>query len=133
MGRALSIHLPPATADKAAKLIRLLGSDKPNEVLGSVGALRRVLEGAGADLHALARLVEAAPSLPLATPDEDTSDGDWMDLAYYCLQNGGNVVTERQRAFLENLIDKSSYEGWPTEKQVTWLKAIVEKVRAAHG
>jgi hypothetical protein len=47
-------------APTTAKLLRLLGSDKPGEIIASVHALRRVLGSVNLDLHDLATMVEGA-------------------------------------------------------------------------
>ena len=51
-------------APKLQKLIPLLASDKDGEVLAAVGAIRRVLGAAGADLHDLAEVISAQSDNP---------------------------------------------------------------------
>src|SRR5262245_62361653 len=45
-------------AGKLAKLLRMLSSNREPEVLAAAQALCRTLQGAGADIHALAAIVE---------------------------------------------------------------------------
>ena len=45
-------------AGKLAKLLRMLSSNREPEVLAAAQALCRTLESAGADIHALAAIVE---------------------------------------------------------------------------
>src|SRR5262249_49157176 len=48
-------------ADKLGKCIRLLSSDRDGEVVAAAHAIRRVLQSAGLDVHALADQVENPP------------------------------------------------------------------------
>ena len=50
--------IPPAIAPRIGALLRMLGSPIDGEALGAARALRRTLDGAGLDLHALADVVE---------------------------------------------------------------------------
>ena len=68
-------------APTIAKLLRLLTSDKPGEIVASVHALRRVLGSANLDLHDLANVVEfaarrEAPQVASATADDDDARDD---------------------------------------------------------
>jgi hypothetical protein len=45
-------------AGRLAKLLRMLSSNREHEVVAAAQALCRTLEGAGADIHALAAIVE---------------------------------------------------------------------------
>src|SRR5688572_3970247 len=47
---------------RLGQLIRLLSSDKDGEVVAAVRAIDRTLKAAGADIHALADLVERPPT-----------------------------------------------------------------------
>ncbi len=50
---------------KVAKLLPLLGSAVPGEVVATAGAIGRTLAAAGLDWHALAAVVERHAALPL--------------------------------------------------------------------
>ncbi|WP_207541183.1 hypothetical protein [Sabulicella rubraurantiaca] len=50
---------------RVAKLLPLLGSDKPGEVTATVAAIGRTLTAAGLDWHALASVVERHTALPV--------------------------------------------------------------------
>ncbi|MCW8084724.1 hypothetical protein [Sabulicella glaciei] len=50
---------------KVAKLLPLLGSDKPGEVTATAAAIGRTLTAAGLDWHALALVVERHTALPV--------------------------------------------------------------------
>ncbi len=49
----------PAIAQRLAKLVPVLGSDQPGEVVAAADAIGRALRGAGLDWHDLAVLVSA--------------------------------------------------------------------------
>jgi len=53
--------LDPPIRASLGKLVRLLGSDRNGEILGAAHALRRILNGAGLDMHDLARVIEEPP------------------------------------------------------------------------
>lgn len=68
--------IPPAIAPRIGALLRMLGSPIDGEALGAARALRRTLDGAGLDLHALADVVEhPTPSpTPLRRPRRPKPD-----------------------------------------------------------
>lgn len=49
----------PSIGPRLAKLLPMLGSDQPGEVMAAVRAIGRTLSGAGLDWHTLAALVAA--------------------------------------------------------------------------
>ena len=57
MGAAMSARL--------GKLIRLLSSDKPGEVVAAAGAINRALQAAGSDIHQLAEAADRQLDLDL--------------------------------------------------------------------
>src|SRR6185437_13311117 len=84
---------PEIDVSKITKLIRLLASDKPGELIASVSALRRTLVAAGRDFHDLAEAIEqglrpapktkpqrqrAASWAPPAPPLDD-----WQAMSWY--------------------------------------------------
>ena len=64
----MAAALPPAILPRIGSLLRLLGSDHDHEALGAVRALRRTLTAAGADLHALADVIEH-PAVVVERPE----------------------------------------------------------------
>lgn len=89
-------------------LIRLLGSDNPGEVVATVEAIKRTLEGAGMDLHALASALtlaatqptpQAAPP-PSRNPAQDITH--WRAQVRYLLANFDDF-TEWEEGFLSTL------------------------------
>jgi hypothetical protein len=67
--------LPADAAARVAKLIPMLGSDNDGEVVATVRALRRVLAGAGSDLHGLAAVVAGASPAPRPGPQPQPRPG----------------------------------------------------------
>src|SRR5262249_51209541 len=95
------------------KLLRLLGSDKDGEVVASARALRRVLQGAGLDLHDLARMVEGS------------DEREWRKMVRHC-RSKGDRLSAKERDFVDSLM---RWRGKPTERQLIWLTAISERLR----
>ena len=58
---------------RLAKFIRLLGSDKPGEVVAAAGAINRALQSRGTDIHALAEVVESQFDVPLVPRQQPTT------------------------------------------------------------
>src|SRR5436305_12965781 len=110
--------LPAIIARKITLLIPLLASDKDGEVLGTVNALRRVLDGAGLDLHDLAAAIESPPLPQWTAPQTRPS---WQVLASDCLrQSGAYRLKPGERDFL---ISMSKWPREPSERQRAWLEA----------
>jgi hypothetical protein len=108
-------------APTVGKLIRMLGSDREGEVIASAHALRRVLQGAGLDLHDLAQVIEM-PVRPIISPDVE--DTDWRDMASFCRKHA-RELSERERAFVLSMV---KWHGEPSERQLDWLSVIFERV-----
>jgi hypothetical protein len=111
-------RLAPATAERAAKLIRLLGSDRDGEVLGAVAALRRTLGNAGHDLHSLAAIV--APPIspaPRIRSWRAPAESDWQRMATFCFARQGRLSL-RDRDFVKSM---RGWRGTPTPGQQSWL------------
>jgi hypothetical protein len=135
---------PTAVGRKLGALVRRLATNHDGEIIATVHALRRTLQSAGSDLHALAdkierpvvaeadmqRLFQAGYAAGLAAcreahygDDEFRSvDADWREVARYCYRNRSQL-NEREAQFVESV---SSQLVWrePTEKQRKWLQSI---------
>jgi len=119
-----------AVTTKIAKMVRLLGSDRPGEVMGAVQALRRTLAGADLDLHDLAIVVERGLPAAIAASSMEPERPEWVELADYCmgmaLRMSIETVTPRDLDFLDNIRRRVTE---PTPKQRVWLEGIHERVR----
>ena len=105
---------------KIVKLIPLLGSDKPGEVLATVAAIDRRLKATNRDWHDLAEALTDTDSV-----DEAPAMPDWRTAVSECLLYA-NRLTPREVAFLRNIrrVPRISV------KQVAWLEDIWWRVRS---
>jgi len=111
-------------APKIAKLIPRLASDHDGEVVATVRAIRRTLESAGLDLHALAAgLGGDGPS-----EREPTS---WQELAAWCRNIGQHRLSLKEFCFVCDMADRLILGAEPSEKQAAWLRAIYAKLKKA--
>lgn len=69
-----------ALAPKLTKLVLLLGSDKPGEVVAAAAAIGRTLQAGGADWHDLAEVI-ARPGRE-AEPPPHSGLRRWQDIAH---------------------------------------------------
>jgi hypothetical protein len=111
-------------APRIAKLLRLLASDKPGELVASVQALRRVLGSANLDLHDLANVVEfaarrEAPQVALTTADDD----DAREMIR-CCRECSDLLTNKELAFVRSM---AKWRGEPTKRQMAWLSSLYER------
>lgn len=116
----MSQAIEPAAA-KLAKLVPLLSSDKPSEIVATVAAIGRTLASAGIDFNDLACALPAALIECVAEQDEPTV----ADMIVW-LGRRLDLLSERERDFVWNL---SRLRRTPTEKQVDWLRALYDRER----
>jgi hypothetical protein len=97
--------------DTIAKLLRLLASDKPGEIIAAVHALRRVLSNAGLDLHDLADTIKSA--------DRRKAGGDEnvFEMIRCCYRHADMLTTKEL-----NLV--RSISDWSREPNPGHLKAL---------
>ncbi len=108
---------------KIAKLIPRLASNHDGEVVATVHAIRRVLEGAGLDLHVLAASLDEQPATASDLPST------WLELATWCRNIGQHRLTLKEFCFVSDMAHALVCDGEPTEKQAAWLRAIYAKLR----
>ena len=131
-----SITLSSTAATRIGQCLRLLGSDKPGEVLAAVDALGRTLRSAGTDLHHLANVTERAlrvapkrvPPPPPPPPPSGADDVAGV-IRFLAKPDVFTELSEKERYFVTNL------ERWSgaklldlTEKQTQWLFDIHRRV-----
>ena len=138
-------------ADKLAKLLRLLSSERDGEVVGAARAIVRTLDGAGLDIHALAenlgingKKFSEADALEIyrrgvedgkrATENENVGfhsvdEPTWHEIACECAAHDRRLRDERERQFVRDMVRRTVRGGEPTEKQAHWLRAIYARVR----
>ena len=78
-------------AGKLAKLIRLLGSNRPGEVAATVEALNRTLQTIGADIHDVAERIEHAGNGAL-------SEHEMQEIYTAGLREGARLAVQKMRA-----------------------------------
>lgn len=112
---------------KLGKLIRLLGSDKPGEVVAAANAINRSLQSAGLDIHQLADAVESVPLGPQRSPDSSDADerSRWRDIRNFCADRV-NFLTSCELEFITSM---ANWRGHPTHRQMNWLLMIERKIR----
>lgn len=113
-----------SVAPKIAKLLPRLASNHDGEVIATVRAIRRTLEGAGADLHTLAATVAGGGS---DQQRRDEIEPDWRDIVTRLLRRSEDL-DDREYAFVVNMARFIRAGSAPTHRQGEWLLWIVEKV-----
>jgi len=145
----------PTVIDKLGKLLRLLGSNRDGEILGTVAALQRTLQGAGADWHDLAENIgkvngakfteEDAKEIYAAGVQDGRSAAEaergvgfhnvddegppWHAIAQECAQHLDQLRDERERQFVQDMVRRTVHRGRLSEKQAKWLRDIYTRVR----
>jgi hypothetical protein len=112
-------------APKISKLIPRLATDHDGEVLATVAAIRRTLESAGLDLHALAEALASFEPKP-----QKIEPKTWHDIAVWCRNTGQHRLGMKEFVFVSDMAHRLRYTA-PTEKQAAWLLAISAKLRQA--
>src|SRR5512132_3366214 len=116
------------------KLLPMLSSDKPGEVVAAVAAIDRTLRGAGCDFHDRASAVAKPTTPPHKEPPprpyhrEPPSPPDrshWQAMREFCLSRP-DLLRPREREFVEDL---GHWRGNITDKQLGWLGAIHARLR----
>jgi len=142
-------------APKLGKLLRLLSSNSDGEVVATVRAIQRTLEGDGFDIHALAERIEEANGKRFSEADaheiyrRGVEDGrraaveerrgfrsidaldepTWHEIALECAAHENRLFGEREKQFVEDMVRRTVHGGEPTEKQAAWLRKIYSRVR----
>src|SRR5262245_21645207 len=138
-------------AGKLAKLLRMLSSNREPEVLAAAQALCRTLQSAGADIHALAAIVEHGGELNQAemkklydagyheglrvaenkhhgSEDFRNINGlpSWHEMALWC-RHRNDRLQSKERQFIDDTTSRTVWRE-PGERQAMWLKSIYYKL-----
>lgn len=134
------------TDERLGDLRRKLATNHDGEIIGTVKAMRRVMETSGIDFHDLATRVEkpndnselneaemkkiynagVEAGLEKAeqerrTPNHFRDGGDaerWHEIASYCQQNPRRKhLYEREPGFIEGMVDQTAVGDVPSEAQ----------------
>ena len=111
-------------ADKLSKLVRMLTSDHDGEVVAAARSINRTLESAGLDIHVLAAVIERG-SAGNAMPNAPA----WHSVACECAAHPRRLRSEKERAFIADMVVWTKLGGEPTERQAKWLRSIYVRVR----
>jgi hypothetical protein len=115
--------MPPLApiAPRLAKLIPLLASDSPGEVVATAHAIGRTLDSIGADFHDL-----AAALLPA---NDAAAEGD-AAMAMSCL-DALHLFDPRERMFLISIAAQLRRGRQLSVKQADWLQGLYGRVQVA--
>ena len=115
MGAAALMPIAP----KLAKLLPLLSSDQPGEVVATAAAIGRTLAAAGATWHDLAG---AFTPDPIPTPPPMAGTSDTLTMAERLWSKAD--LTDWERRFVASLRDQLQRGRRLSEKQAVTLKKI---------
>jgi hypothetical protein len=110
-------------ADKLSKLVRILTSDRDGEVVAAARSISRTLKSAGLDIHVLAAVIERADA-GNATPNRPA----WHSVACECAAHPERLRSEKERAFIADMVVWTKLGGEPTDRQAKWLRSIYVRV-----
>ena len=138
-----------SVAERLAKLIRLLGSDRNGEVVAAVEAIKRTLKERNLDLHSLADLVikgekrDAPTKSDLRTAYNDgyqdgrrtavdeMSDG-WHEVAQFCMIHS-KILKDYELSFVKQMLSLTERGRAPSEKQGRWLNSLHARIKEHHN
>lgn len=113
--------------ERLQKLLLMLSSDQPGEVVAAAQAIKRALKAAGADWHYLANRLTTGPKPHKAdhrARRPDTWPDDWHVMHDYCLDREAQLRS-REQDFINSLCE---WRGDLTEKQYAWLASIYQRL-----
>jgi hypothetical protein len=111
-------------ADRLSKLVRMLTSDHDGEVVAAARSINRTLKNAGLDIHVLAAAIERG-GVGEATANRPA----WHSVACECAAHSERLRSQKERAFIADMVIWTKLGGEPTERQAKWLRAIYVRVR----
>jgi hypothetical protein len=89
-------------APKLRKLLLMLSSNRPGEVISAVAAIERTLRAANADWHDLAGRLLAPRTSPPPPPPPPPPPAGWEAKREFCLKRE-NLLRGREHAFVLGL------------------------------
>jgi hypothetical protein len=122
----MAVNIGPI-ASKLQRLLLMLSSDQPGEVVAAAAAIKRTLQSGGCDFHDLAsELTSPSSAKPKfeEQPEPPRAAPDWHEMRDFCLAYPERLRTS-ERDFVESLI---AWRGRLTEKQMNWLTSIFERI-----
>jgi hypothetical protein len=122
--------IAPQIAPKLQRLLLLLSSNQPGEVVAAAAAIKRTLRTVGCDFHDLvAGLTAPSSTKPQFHQEEAESRGvrDWHVMRKFCVERE-QQLRPRELEFVTNLAD---WRGNLTPKQRDWPSAIYARLQRA--
>ena len=130
--KSSAVTMASSAASRIGQFVRLLGSDRPGEVVAAAGAIKRALTSVGADIHFLADVVERGlRPLPPPPPPPPSPIDDVGEMIAVCLLYP-DLLSDRELGFVQSLKRYRRSLGdefEPSEKQFSWLESIFDRVR----
>jgi hypothetical protein len=111
-------------AGRLEKLLLMLSSDHPGEVVAAAQAIGRTLKADGTDWHDLASRLTTNPNPKPRRGRDEHRTGDWHVMHEFCLDRD-RLLRPREHDFISNLCE---WRGDLTEKQHAWLVAIYQRL-----
>lgn len=108
-------------APKMAKLIPMLGTDQDGEIIATVRAIRRTLDGAGLDLHDLARALSGVSPRPEWTSPHSSEPSPRKPTRF----SFSGVSSKKARAEIAGLLAEAELTDWEAD----FLTSIAEGLR----
>jgi hypothetical protein len=150
--------LSESSADRIAKLIRMLSSDNDGVVVATVHAFQKALRNAGTDVHEIARLIEegsrsgadnrrsyeaglaegrrqaSAKAAEHSKFKTDDGEPDWHEISRWCQARADRLREDKEREFVGDMVDRTEFGSFtPSEKQASWLLDIFRRLGAGRG
>ncbi len=127
-------HIVP----RLTKLIPLLSSNHDSEVIATVRAIGRTLQGAGMDFHSL---VEALSSRrPTYTPPPTNKEPaptpqptSLRDIAIWLRAHAAHRMTKKEQTFVRDMASRLNEGRQASTKQASWLQTIFYRLYGIGG
>lgn len=137
-----AITMPSSAAVRVGRLIRVLSSPQPGEIVAAARALDRMLRAAGLDIHHLAFVAEQGLQRLPASSDSGRPHGaskngspdshaSIAEMIGFCAR-ATYLLSEREIAFIQDL-DRLLFSLRDaldlSERQQIWLRSIFHRLR----
>lgn len=116
-------------APKLSKLIPLLGSDQPGEVVAAATAIHGLLKKAGCDFHDLVTAIESPPSAARSAAEYDSGPrGNLQRIADFCIHHVA-ALNPKEATFVRQMHAMIFVGREISTRQRDWLESIYIKLR----
>jgi hypothetical protein len=134
MPRRSRARMTEVDPNRIGKLVRMLASDRPGEVVAAAAALKRTLAASGRDLHDLAATVESGlrqePPTPRAWGPPRPSGDDWQSMCWYAHHHRHRLPAHHRELIEDLLLGRGFHDGRVTQWHRQQLRAIVASLAA---